>query len=244
MSDKGRAYVIEHSPYTGAAYFIHYMLGDLENSSHDHRLFTGDDWIAKATRTSIRTVQRTKTQMVADGFLELLDGRSGRGRHQEYRFLFPENGRQGVVRSDPPSGDISSTSGDKVSSDSPPLPLLIQTEEELKNTRDDSDFESLWESYPKRNGVRAGKALALKEWTKLSKADRSAALEALPSYATRCGDFPKDCERYLKHRVWVDYLNLPVLMPGPSNGCSTSIPHRMTSHDNGMAALDAYCPEP
>ena len=92
MSDKGRAFVKEHSPYTGTTYFIHYLLGDLENVSHDHRLFTGDKRLAFEARTSVRTVIRAKAQLVTDGFLEVLNDKTSPGHPAEYRFLFPETG--------------------------------------------------------------------------------------------------------------------------------------------------------
>jgi hypothetical protein len=92
VSDKGRAFVKEHSPYTGTTYFIHYLLGDLENVSHDHRLFTGDKRLAFEARTSVRTVIRAKAQLVTDGFLEVLNDKTSPGHPAEYRFLFPETG--------------------------------------------------------------------------------------------------------------------------------------------------------
>ena len=92
MSDKGRAYVTDHSPYSGTMRFIHYILGGLENDTYDHRLFTGDKWIAKAAGCSTRTVMRAKAQMIADGLLEVIDDRTAPGKVAEYRFLFPGTG--------------------------------------------------------------------------------------------------------------------------------------------------------
>lgn len=89
MSDKGRAYVRQHSPYKGAFYHIHYELGSLENDTYQHRLWAGEKYLAMFGRCSTRTVQRALNQLVADGFLERLAGATGQF-NAEYRFLFPD----------------------------------------------------------------------------------------------------------------------------------------------------------
>jgi len=89
MSDAGRAYVEKHSPYTGAFFLIHLRLGNIENDTYNHRLFIGDENLAKLCRCSVKTVQRAKAQMIEDGFLRLLKPATGR-KVAEYEFLFPE----------------------------------------------------------------------------------------------------------------------------------------------------------
>jgi predicted transcriptional regulator len=88
MSDKGRAYVRYHSPYRGVVYQVHYELASLENDTHQHRLWAGEQWLAKFCRCSTRAVQRALNQLVQDGFLERLMPATGQ-YNAEYRFLFP-----------------------------------------------------------------------------------------------------------------------------------------------------------
>lgn len=70
----------------------------------------------------------------------------------------------------------------------------------------DEKFENFWGQYPRRNGVRQGKAAAKTVFTKiiLSDEDLEQVMEALANYKTICGEFPKDAERFLKN--WTDYL--------------------------------------
>ena len=89
MSDAGRAYVEKHSPYTGAMFLIHLRLGNIENDTYNHRLFIGDENLAKLCRCSTKTVQRAKAQMVRDGFLRIVKPATGQ-RVAEYEFLFPD----------------------------------------------------------------------------------------------------------------------------------------------------------
>lgn len=67
----------------------------------------------------------------------------------------------------------------------------------------DDTFEEFWQAYPRRGGVRAGKAAAQKQWSKLKLDDRLLAMSGLPLYTAAKGEYPEDAERYLKHRRWV-----------------------------------------
>lgn len=80
----------------------------------------------------------------------------------------------------------------------PDPPLLIAVDA----PPEDDGFEEFWTQYPRRNGVRAGKAAARKLWRKLSPDDRAAARECLPLYAHVKGAYPEDAERYIRHRRW------------------------------------------
>lgn len=68
----------------------------------------------------------------------------------------------------------------------------------------DDGFEEFWQQYPRRNGVRAGKADAQKAWRKLGAKQRLDATRALAVYALNCGDLPKDAVRFL--RSYTDWL--------------------------------------
>ena len=89
MSDQGRAYVVRHSPYSGSTFLIHYMLGDLENDTHQHHLWMGIPYLALKSRCSKKTIYRALAQMVEDGFLDQLFPETAE-RPAEYVFLFPE----------------------------------------------------------------------------------------------------------------------------------------------------------
>ena len=65
-------------------------------------------------------------------------------------------------------------------------------------------FDEFWNAYPKRNGQRVGKQNAARLWKRMSVDDRAAACEMLGVYAKAAGDYPKDAERYLRHRLWED----------------------------------------
>lgn len=65
-------------------------------------------------------------------------------------------------------------------------------------------FEAFWSDYPRRNGARVGKKQARAQWDKLTAEDRALAHERLGQYAAIAGNFPRDAERYLKHRLFDD----------------------------------------
>ena len=75
-----------------------------------------------------------------------------------------------------------------------------------KVTYDDLDgptrarFDVLWENFPRRKGVRAGKQAAAASFAKLSDANQLRALESVGPYAQQCAKtdtFPKDCSTWL-----------------------------------------------
>ena len=100
MSAEGQIYVEKHSPYTGTTFTVHLRLGLLSNDANDYRIWAGDEYLAEKCRCSIRAVSRAKSQLVKDGYLEVLFAAIGR-RVAEYRFIFKgqEIGRQSDVLS-------------------------------------------------------------------------------------------------------------------------------------------------
>lgn len=65
------------------------------------------------------------------------------------------------------------------------------------------EFEEFWQLYPKRDGVKGSRALALAEFVAKPPGDWQAVLAATQVYATVCGPNgerrrPKDAERFLK----------------------------------------------
>jgi hypothetical protein len=63
-------------------------------------------------------------------------------------------------------------------------------------------FDTFWNNYPTRNGIKGSKKNAQAVWRSLKPADRDVAVAALPVYAEAANGFPKDAERYLRHRIW------------------------------------------
>ena len=70
----------------------------------------------------------------------------------------------------------------------------------------DDGFEDFWQKYPRRDGIRQGKANAHAAWKRLRVAERERVLRALAVYVTKCGDKPKDAQRFLGNKFYVDYL--------------------------------------
>jgi hypothetical protein len=93
VSDKCRAYVWERSPYKDKAFTVHLALGDTANDLYGYRIFYTQGKLAAKTRTTPKTLRTIFDQMIADGFLEELDGLppQGGGRAiRQFRFLMPD----------------------------------------------------------------------------------------------------------------------------------------------------------
>ena len=63
------------------------------------------------------------------------------------------------------------------------------------SSRDDGAFVSFWASYPRK----VGKGAALARWGRLTAADRSAAIEAVPRFAAAQNARPREDHRYCPH---------------------------------------------
>jgi hypothetical protein len=164
MSAEAEAFVENNSPYTGDTYAIHFRMGMIANETYEYRLFMGDAKLAHLCRCSVKTVQRARKKMIADGFLECLEAAVGQ-RVAEYRFIFKHAQVGGHSVSEGghpvPSGK---TSGETT--------LSTQLKEESKEVSSSSDdegastyspaFEKLWANYPrkvdKKKAYRAAKA--------------------------------------------------------------------------------------
>lgn len=88
-------------------------------------------------------------------------------------------------------------------------PPETETEKNKKTTSPPAPdrFLEFWDSYPVRftpsgSGTKGSRKNALDAWKRLSEDQRIAAVEALPGYIAAANGFPKDAERYLKHRAW------------------------------------------
>lgn len=89
------------------------------------------------------------------------------------------------------------------------------------STVDEQSFDVFWTSYPKRNGQRLGRAKALTAWAKLNTTERSAAIAAIDAYTAASKGWPKDCERYLRDRLFAD-VDLDATNSGTTVGADRS----------------------
>jgi hypothetical protein len=97
---------------------------------------------------------------------------------------------------------------DHTDADSIPGLLVVAPEPKAKRSRHayTAEFEAWWALYPTRRGAKAGKYAASQQWTKATElASVEDLMVAVKAYATTCGDFPKDAERWLKGRMWEDH---------------------------------------
>jgi hypothetical protein len=150
MSDDERAWVWNHSPYAGRAQVIHLKMADWANEGHGWMLYCGDATLAKAARCSRRSVERAKTQMIEDGFLEDLHERHANG-NLLYRFLMP-----GTTQCDKLSGTPNATNcptnttvcqTNATNTGSAPLPITKREPEEPQG-RVMSSFDAFYAAYP------------------------------------------------------------------------------------------------
>ena len=83
-------WVFNHSPYTLGTRLVHLALADWANDGHDWQVWATQARIAEKAKVSVRTVSTALATMVADGYLELVDGSSSSGMAVRYKFLRPE----------------------------------------------------------------------------------------------------------------------------------------------------------
>jgi len=90
MSTEAFKWVIANSPYEGAFFTVHLIIADAVDEADENKLGLSEAALAQKSRCSTRTIQRAKAQMLADGFLELIDNSHGPGKADTYRFLIPQ----------------------------------------------------------------------------------------------------------------------------------------------------------
>lgn len=93
---------------------------------------------------------------------------------------------------------------------------------------EDDGFDEFWARYPRRNGVRVGKAAAHRAWKRIAAGKRPDVMRALDVYAKGCGEYPKDAERWLRPGVWDEWLTVASDVPRPAD------PERPTRIRNGV----------
>jgi hypothetical protein len=144
MSAESQVDVEKFSPYKGAQYMVHLRMGILANDTHNYELFMGDKKMAYLCRCSIKTVQRTREQMIDDGLLEFLTPATGQSPAR-YRFIFHAEkvgGHLGQSRwTSEKSSPIYVKEDKVVSANGRPRGV--------KNNSYPDDFEAWWKTYPK-----------------------------------------------------------------------------------------------
>lgn len=131
------------------------------------------------------------------------------------------------------------------SSEAQPLLRLVDNPERSEAEIAADRFEEyFWPTWPRRHGRRVGKAQALKRWVKLSLDDQRAALRGAKAYAAHCqrtDTFPKDAERWLRDRLWEEWL-APDDGPGPP-AAATGIGAAAYLPNGGRLTVDINDPE-
>ncbi len=103
MSDEGRNYVKQYSPFTGSTFWVHYVLGDLANWQHGYEVFVGNRRLTEEWPFSLRAVERAMTDLIDGGYLVVVTPPAP-GRSVRYRFEFKgaeHLARQSGGRTDP-----------------------------------------------------------------------------------------------------------------------------------------------
>ena len=89
MSIKIMSWVLDHSPYMGKARLVHAVLAD--HSNDDGLCWPSQAKIAKRAGCSIEHVRLTVKQMVADGYLEIVEPSTREGSATRYKLVVPNS---------------------------------------------------------------------------------------------------------------------------------------------------------
>lgn len=88
MSGDATGWAYRHSPYRGATLAVHLAVADSVNDQFGNEFWMTQSSLALKARVSRESVNIALAQLVADGFLELLEVGGGRAKYAKYRFLF------------------------------------------------------------------------------------------------------------------------------------------------------------
>ncbi len=230
MSLEAMNHVLAHSDQRGTDRLILLLVAHHANA--DGKAWPSYDLLAHEARLSRRHVVRIIKRLVQVGELE-----KGAGPRRTNIYTFPV--RDPLMSSASSTGDIYRDRGDI-----PALPEVSQLRHsegvavvspELERTEtygannrtsrglfaEEGSFEEFWAKYPARRGRKVGKATAAKVWSRLAERDRSDALTAVGNYAAEVGGYAKDAHRWLRDRIFEEYLGPPA--PGAD---SSSRKHR------------------
>lgn len=147
MSDDGRAYVKEHSPYKHTTFWFHFVMGDIANAQHGYEIFVSDRRLAQEWPFTRGGATRARQELLKDGYLTVLDEAGGPGKPRTYRFEFKgaehmrrivENPRQNRAGSKSTRAITDKTRANSVLEPARnPVPGKHGTEFEPEETKDD-----------------------------------------------------------------------------------------------------------
>lgn len=153
MSSDTESSVWRNSPYHGDRKLVHLAIARIVNEAHQWEFWAGDKYLADLVGCSLKTVERTRTDMINDGILELKGFHSGTG-NKLYTFAMPgtpdslsglpENGSSDHASPDiqSPPPDILSiptrhpVPSDPTSSPSAPIPTVNDVRQEENTVGD------------------------------------------------------------------------------------------------------------
>lgn len=130
MSVAASAWVWDNSPYTLGARLVHLAIADIVNPDNDWLLWASFPNIAARAKVSVPTVSSAVAKMVSEGYLELVERKSG--AVSTYRFLRPTpKESEGSVPSKNRRGTPRKSKGGPPKSTES---LLLPTQEKLEGT--------------------------------------------------------------------------------------------------------------
>lgn len=139
MSIEAMNHVWKNTTYQPGQTLILLAIADVVNDTHGNRFFMSIPALAAKTKCSDRTVQRTLSQFVEDGWLSVEVEGSGRGNTTEYRFHLLKGDNLTPITEERVTNRA--VKGDKRDF----IPLL-----ELNRTQ--VGFDEFWKIYPIHNG--------------------------------------------------------------------------------------------
>lgn len=228
MSDEGRYYVKQYSPYTDSTFWVHYAFGDLANHGNGYELWMTNEAIREQwPALSVRAIRKARQQLVDDGFLETIESSSYRGHAASYRFIFadvPPNsakawGRPKMLNLEPVKGRDSDTLFEQEGSRFCPERVAkarnapITNQKNLSGELDFLDplrgFPEFWSVYPKRNGKRLHRAKCEALWKDIKDIQiRRAAYRGALNYGEAVEQgctIARDPDRWLRDKDWTDW---------------------------------------
>ena len=114
-------------------------------------------------------------------------------------------------------------------SDTPPLRLVAEQDASTVETATTRFEMHFWPIWPRRHGRRVGKKAALARWLKLSVNQQRQAVKGAQAYAAHCTSsksYPKDAERWLRDRLWEEWMVDDPAPPEPSGvGSAAHLPN-------------------
>lgn len=86
MSAEATGWVWRNSPYSGAQLLVHLAIADVVNDLHENEFWMSTSTLATKAKTSRSTVVTTLSEMVQNGFLELIEAGGTSRTPTRYRF--------------------------------------------------------------------------------------------------------------------------------------------------------------